>query len=78
MNNSQTQIKNICIFCGSSDPSNPEYAAKTAILGEEMVKRGLGLVYGGGTVGLMGVISRKISEGESINFFWFMIWQIMS
>jgi len=47
----------ICIYSGSSFGGSPEYAAVAAAFGAACVRRGLGIVYGGGNVGLMGVIS---------------------
>ena len=47
-------MKRICLFCGSSPGVLPEYAAVAAELGRALAERGVGLVYGGGRVGLMG------------------------
>lgn len=41
----------IAVFCGASAGSSPEYVAAAKALGEEMARRGIGLVYGGGNVG---------------------------
>ena len=46
-----------CVFCGSSVGSNPAYAEAAVTLGSLLARRGIGLVYGGGNVGLMGVIA---------------------
>jgi uncharacterized protein (TIGR00730 family) len=48
------QIKNICVFCGSSDSVHPEYIAAARSLGATLARRDLRLVYGGGRTGLMG------------------------
>lgn len=45
------QIKKIAVFCGASSGTSPEYVAAAKALGEEMARRGIGLVYGGGNVG---------------------------
>lgn len=58
-----TALKTICVFCGSSHGKQPAYTAAAVRLGELMVQQGIGLVYGGGGVGLMGVIARTIVEG---------------
>jgi hypothetical protein len=50
-------MKRICVFCGSSPGARPEYAEQARLLGLAIAGRGLGLVYGGGSVGLMGVIA---------------------
>lgn len=61
-------MKRIGVFCGSSSGSRPEYRAETWALGEALVQRGLTLVYGGGNVGLMGVLADAVMEmgGEVI------------
>jgi uncharacterized protein (TIGR00730 family) len=48
-------MKRVCLFCGSSSGVRSEYSAIAAATGEEIARRGLGLVYGGGHVGLMGI-----------------------
>lgn len=57
------QFKKVAVFCGSSIGKNTEYANQTKLLGEELVKRNIGLVYGGGNVGLMGVIAETVYNG---------------
>ena len=47
----------LCVFCGSSAGVRPEYAATARALAEELARRRLGLVYGGGSVGLMGILA---------------------
>jgi len=50
-------MKRLCVFCGSSVGVNPAYAEVATTLGTLLAERGIGLVYGGGNVGLMGVIA---------------------
>ena len=50
----------ICVFCGSSSGEAPAYAAAAHQLGALMAARGIGLVYGGGNVGLMGVVADAV------------------
>ncbi len=50
-------MKRLCVFCGSSVGNNPAYAEVATTLGTLLANRGIGLVYGGGNVGLMGVIA---------------------
>ncbi|HEX9066471.1 MAG TPA: TIGR00730 family Rossman fold protein [Streptosporangiaceae bacterium] len=50
-------ITSVCVFCGSSTPPDPRYARAAADLGALVARRGLGLVYGGGSVGLMGAVA---------------------
>src|SRR5438105_13418881 len=47
----------ICVFCGSSAGSNPAYAQAAREMGQALADGGLGLVYGGGGVGLMGILA---------------------
>ena len=50
-------MRRICIYSGSSFGASPEYAAAAAAFGTACARRGLGIVYGGGSVGLMGVMA---------------------
>jgi uncharacterized protein (TIGR00730 family) len=63
-----TQMTRICVFCGSSEGFRPIYADTARALGRALVDRGLGLVYGGGNVGLMGIVADAVmqSGGEVI------------
>ena len=57
-----SRFTNICVYCGSSPGVRPEYTAGAEALGKELVRRNVGLVYGGGNVGLMGAVSRTVRE----------------
>ncbi len=61
-------MKRICVFCGSSPGHTPDYVAMAERLGEMLVMKRIGLVYGGGDVGLMGKIAHVVVErgGEVI------------
>jgi uncharacterized protein (TIGR00730 family) len=61
-------VKRVCVFCGSSPGANPAYADATAELGRLLVADGIGLVYGGGAVGLMGVLADSVlgAGGEAV------------
>ncbi len=50
-------IKRICVFCGSSSGSKPQYVEMARKLGRTLARRGVGLVYGGGSIGLMGALA---------------------
>lgn len=50
-------MKSVCIFCGSNPGNDPVYAAGARAMGAEIARRGLVLVYGGGAVGLMGIVA---------------------
>ncbi len=53
----------ICVFCGSSDGVDQRYSRQAEVLGAEIARRGYGLVYGGGNLGLMGAVSRAAHDG---------------
>lgn len=53
-------MKSIAVYCGASHGVSPAYAAAARELAQVMVARGLRLVYGGGNVGLMGVIADEV------------------
>jgi uncharacterized protein (TIGR00730 family) len=60
-------VKRICVFCGSSPGVRPEYGAAARALGRVMVQRGVSLVYGGGRVGLMGIVADTVmAEGGAV------------
>lgn len=52
----------VCVYCGSGHGANPAYAESARILGQSLAKAGLGLVYGGGSLGLMGEVARATLE----------------
>lgn len=53
-------MRRVCVFCGSAVGARPDYAEAAETLGKAIAARGLGLVYGGGAIGLMGVVSRAV------------------
>ncbi|WP_242335865.1 MULTISPECIES: TIGR00730 family Rossman fold protein [Anaeromyxobacter] len=55
-------MKRICVFCGSSPGINGSYVAMAQEVGRALARRGLGLVYGGGSVGLMGAVASAALE----------------
>ncbi len=50
-------MKRLCVFCGANVGRNPAYRDAAVALGEELAARDIGLVYGGASVGLMGVVA---------------------
>ena len=50
-------MNSVCVFCGASSGRSAAYAAAARSLGAGLARRGLGLVYGGGRVGLMGAVA---------------------
>jgi uncharacterized protein (TIGR00730 family) len=61
-------MKRICVFCGSSSGESPIYLESATRVGEILAREGLGLVYGGSRVGLMGRLADSVLEhgGEVI------------
>lgn len=53
-------MQRICVFCGSNPGRDPAYRAAAVALGETIAARGLGLVYGGASVGLMAVVADTV------------------
>ncbi len=56
-------MKRVCVFCGSSAGARPEYLQAAKALGETLVNREIGLVYGGASVGTMGMIASTVLSG---------------
>lgn len=61
-------MRRLCVFCGSSTGNNPVYAETAREFGRLLVAHGLGLVFGGGHIGLMGVVADAVlaAGGEAI------------
>ena len=57
LSSASKNLRSLCIFCGSSSGSKPEYAVAAAAMGRLLAKRGVRVVFGGGNVGLMGVLA---------------------
>jgi uncharacterized protein (TIGR00730 family) len=55
-----SQIRKICVYCGSSPGADPAFAQAARALGETLATNGIGLVYGGGSIGIMGELSRAV------------------
>jgi len=53
----------LCVFCGSNTGHDPKYAEAAKQMAAELLRNGIDLVYGGGHVGLMGVIADSVLEG---------------
>jgi hypothetical protein len=57
------QLKRVAVYCGSADGNDPVYLAEARALGEAIATAGLGLVYGGASVGLMGAVADAALAG---------------
>lgn len=59
----ESRFRRICVFCGSSSGKNPSYQIAAIQLGKQLVERNIDLVYGGGSIGLMGLVSQAVYDG---------------
>jgi uncharacterized protein (TIGR00730 family) len=61
-------VKRLAVYCGSASPADPRYIALAREVGAELAGRGIGVVYGGGRLGLMGAVAAGALEagGEVI------------
>ena len=61
-------IQRLAIYCGSASPENPRYEELAMEIGDALARRGIGVVYGGGKLGLMGAVSAGalLAGGEVI------------
>jgi len=55
-------IRSLCVFCGSRVGADPAYAAGAERLGRGLAERGVRLIYGGGSIGLMGVVMQSVLD----------------
>ena len=56
------ELSAVAVYCGSNPGNDPAYAEAAAALGRTLAERGIRLVYGGGQVGLMGVVADAVLE----------------
>ena len=59
---SNPKIRTICVYCGSGRGSDPVFVEAAVALGRMLAESGIGLVYGGGNVGLMGELARSVLD----------------
>lgn len=55
-------ITSLCVYCGSSNGRQPAYAAAARTLAESMVQRNIQLVYGGASIGIMGIVADRMLQ----------------
>lgn len=55
-------IRNVCVYCGSGPGADPAFAEAARTFGTILAKNGIGLVYGGGSIGLMGEIANAVLD----------------
>jgi uncharacterized protein (TIGR00730 family) len=56
------ELRSICVYCGSNSGARPDYAAAAEAFGGAIAAAGVRLVYGGGAVGLMGILARAVMK----------------
>ncbi|XP_065625764.1 probable cytokinin riboside 5'-monophosphate phosphoribohydrolase LOGL1 [Quercus suber] len=57
------KFKRVCVFCGSNSGNRKIFGDAALDLGRELVEKKMDLVYGGGSVGLMGLVSQTVFDG---------------
>ena len=55
-------IKTVCVYCGSGPGTHPSFVESAIALGKSLAENGVGLVYGGGSIGLMGAVATSVLE----------------
>src|SRR5579862_7241240 len=60
--NDDRLIRNVCVYCGSSTGNDPVYEENARMLGRIFAQANIGLIYGGGSIGLMGALSRSVLD----------------
>jgi uncharacterized protein (TIGR00730 family) len=65
--NDMSKIKTVCVYCGSGAGTNPRFIESARALGKTLAESGIRLVYGGGSVGMMGAVaSAVLDHGGSV------------
>ena len=64
MNRSEksSKIRKICVYCGSGPGTDPAFVESARAFGAVLAKNGIGLVFGGGSVGMMGTVSKSVLD----------------
>lgn len=57
-----TTIKTVCVYCGSGPGTNPRFVEAATAFGKALAEDGIRLVYGGGSIGLMGAVARSVLD----------------
>ena len=58
--NDMSEIKTVCVYCGSGPGTNPRFIESATALGKALAENGIRLVYGGGSVGMMGAVASAV------------------
>jgi uncharacterized protein (TIGR00730 family) len=59
-------VKRLAVYCGSATPADPRYMELAAEVGRTLARRGIGVVYGGGRLGLMGAVAGRAGAGGEV------------
>ena len=59
---SMNKIKTVCVYCGSGPGTNPHFVEAAIALGKALADNGIRLVYGGGSIGLMGAVATSVLD----------------
>ena len=57
-----SKIKTVCVYCGSGPGTNPRFVESAIALGKALAESGIRLVYGGGSIGLMGAVATSVLD----------------
>ena len=60
--NDMSKIKTVCVYCGSGPGTNPRFMESAKALGKALADSGIRLVYGGGSVGMMGAVASSVLD----------------
>ena len=60
--NDMSTIKTVCVYCGSGPGTNPRFMESAKALGKALAEGGIRLVYGGGSVGMMGAVATSVLD----------------
>ncbi len=61
-----SKINSVCVYCGSGPGSDPRFIEGAAAFGKTLAEAGVGLVYGGGSIGLMGAVAKATLDNGGI------------
>src|SRR5690348_9912102 len=61
-----TKIKTVCVYCGSGPGTNPHYIEAAKALGRAFAENGVRLVYGGGSLGMMGAVATSVLDNGGV------------
>jgi uncharacterized protein (TIGR00730 family) len=61
-----SEVKTVCVYCGSGPGTNPRFMEAATAFGKALAENGVGLVYGGGSIGLMGAVAKSTLEHGGI------------